>query len=359
MSPKSAKYMHVRARRTARKKRNQFFIGGEILPQSTQVWKISLSTYGLKKDSYFKPPKNKMDHVIYLHLGVLSKIFTSLEYHNLMIAPSKMALLTQDCFEFLGFNFIKKEHQLTMSMPDRKIKMLLAFERPKTVLELQRFIGFVSFFSCLLVSAKALLGNLLRLLRKDSAFRWGDLEQSCFDKIKEKLVKSTLEGYTEMTEFCSFFEIWAYVDWAKSSGYAAAMVFTKCYKQKTLKPALCWSRLLSSTFKNKAPFLCELASICLFLVSTKSILGGRCVNILSDNLVACHLLRRGVSNVDEFQDGVLHRLLLSITNLPFQVTYTYTCTKNNPADFLSRNLTGVEEIRGDTDLPLSPSYYLG
>ena len=44
MTPKSAKYMHVRARRTARKKRNQFFIGGEILPQSAQAWEISPST---------------------------------------------------------------------------------------------------------------------------------------------------------------------------------------------------------------------------------------------------------------------------------------------------------------------------
>ena len=39
--------MHVRARRTARKKRNQFFIGGEILPQSTQAWEISLSTVAI------------------------------------------------------------------------------------------------------------------------------------------------------------------------------------------------------------------------------------------------------------------------------------------------------------------------
>ena len=44
MTPKSAKYMHVRARRTARKKRDRFFIGGEDLSQSTRAREISLSS---------------------------------------------------------------------------------------------------------------------------------------------------------------------------------------------------------------------------------------------------------------------------------------------------------------------------
>ena len=265
---------------------------------------------------------------------MLAKIFTNLEKHNLLIQPSKMALLTQNSFTFLGLKFLRVNGMLQVTMPDKKIKALLDFEPPKSILEAHKLIGFISFFAILLENSKVLLEPILRLIRKGTKFQWGEYEQKCLDLIKEKLTASVLEGYCRLTDSNTFYECHIYVDWSKLASCASAVVYIKSYKDQTLKLAMFWSRLLSATFSKRAPYICEAAAIALFLVSNKALLGGRCLNIYCDNLVACYLLRKGVGNVDSFSDGVTHRLLLSIANIPAK--FVYTPTSNNPSDYLSR-----------------------
>ena len=167
--------------------------------------------HGLNKNSYFKVPKCEADHAVYLHLNVLSKIFSNLKRHNLLITPSKMSLMTQDQFDFLGFKFVRKENQLSMSMPEKKMKALLDFPRPKNVLQLQSYLGFIAFFSILLSNSKALMAPLLSLVRKTSKFQWTDLEEKCFKEIQERLLKATLEGYVKLTDTSKHYEVYSFV----------------------------------------------------------------------------------------------------------------------------------------------------
>ena len=95
-----------------------------------------------------------------------------------------------------------------------------------------------------------------------------------------------------------------------------------------------WSRLLSPTFMNKPPWVNELSAIALFLVSNKAILAGRCLNLYCDNLVCVYVLKKGLANIDSITDGVVQRLIISISGIDFRIQYTPT--SNNPADYISR-----------------------
>ena len=108
----------------------------------------------------------------------------------------------------------------------------------------------------------------------------------------------------------------------------------KSYKEKKMEVAFFWGRLLSPTFDKKSPFLCELAGICAFLSSCKYFVMGKVLHILTDNLVAVGILKRRFQLMDSFDDGVVHRLLVSISGYRFTVSYANT--KCNAADFLSR-----------------------
>ena len=86
----------------------------------------------------------------------------------------------------------------------------------------------------------------------------------------------------------------------------------------------------------------ELASICFFLVSNKYLLSARTITVLTDNLTACQILKKGIARVDEFQDGLLHRLILSVVSIPFKIIYVNT--KNNPSDLILRTPGSAEMI---------------
>ena len=124
------------------------------------------------------------------------------------------------------------------------------------------------------------------------------------------------------------------MDWSKTTQSAGACIFCKDYESENLNVAYFWSRLLSSTFTDKSPYICELGSVVLFLVSNRYLIAGRMVTIWSDNLVATSILERRLLYVDTFDHPIVNRLLISIANYPFQVHYINT--KNNVADFVSR-----------------------
>ena len=297
-----------------------------------------LQSYKLKLHSFFKQPRKQMDYLVYLHLNVIAKVMTNLEKHNLLITPSKLAILTQESFTFLGYKFIRKNGRLSVTMPEKKIRALLDFPPCDSVLACQEFIGFCGFFSILLEGSKILLGPILTLVRKETKFHWGEEQQKCFKMIKEKLISSTLEGYCRLTDSNKFYELHIYTDYAKLTSTniptAAACVYIKDYDDKTLKLGMFWSRLLSPTFMNKPPWVNELSAIALFLVSNKAILAGRCLNLYCDNLVCVYVLKKGLANIDSITDGIVQCLIISISGIDFCIQYTPK--SNNPADYISR-----------------------
>ena len=98
-------------------------------------------------------------------------------------------------FEYLGFRFSQVSDTLAMMAPEGKLEILKNIPVPKNVRELQSFIGFCSFFSCLILNGKALMAPLIGMIRKDCTYKWGEQEQWCFEQIKECLSAAMLKGF--------------------------------------------------------------------------------------------------------------------------------------------------------------------
>ena len=69
-------------------------------------------------------------------------------------------------------------------------------------------------------------------------------------------------------------------------------------------------------------------------MSNKSLIAGKMIPIMCDNLVAVGILNRRLSLVDCFDNGIVHRLLYAIAGVPFRISYVNSAC--NAADFLSR-----------------------
>ena len=150
-----------------------------------------------------------------------------------------------------------------------------------------------------------------------------------------------ITGYLKLANTQLLQEIICFVDWSQSTKSAGAIIFTKDYENQQCHIGYVWSRLLTSVFDNKSPAVCELASVVLFLLSNRYLLGGRCVSIWLDNLVAASILRRRLTSVDTFDNHVVNRLLMSIINYPFQIYYVNS--KGNVSDFVSRKMSSTQE----------------
>ena len=294
----------------------------------------NLEDYGLKKHSFYKNPRNIVEAVFYLHLQVLRKIFTNMKEHNLLIQPEKMSLFCGKDFEYLGFKFTTIRDTVQMMMPKNKLEALNAIKVPSNVRELQSFIGFCGYFSTILQNGKCLLEPLLRLIRKETPYKWGEVQQGCFDEIKKRLGQTMIGGFLKLANGRDLQEVVVFTDWCQSTKSVSATVYVKNFEDKSLEVALFWGKLLSSTFDQKPPFMCELAGVVCFLTSNKYLVAGKLLHISCDNIVAVGILKRRLQLVDSFDDGIVHRLLLSISGVPFRVTYVNS--KCNAADFLSR-----------------------
>ena len=293
-----------------------------------------LEQYGLQLHSYYKKPKNSVEAAIYLHLQVLRKVFSHMQMHNLLITPEKMSLLCGSEFEYLGFRFSSVKDSVAMMAPEAKLRVLKEIPIPKNVRELQSFIGFCSFFSCLLQNGKALMAPLLKLIRKETAYTWEAEQQRCFDTIKQRLGNTMLLGFLKLTNGRDLQDTIVYTDWALDSRAVSGTVYVKTYTDRTMQVALFWSRLLSTTFDKKPPFMCELAGVVSFLLSNKHLVAGKLLHMMCDNMVAVGILRRRLTLVDSFDDGIVHRLLYSIAGYPFRISYVNSLC--NAADFTSR-----------------------
>ena len=194
------------------------------------------------------------------------------------------------------------------------------------------------------------------LMKKDCKnLEWTDEHQRCLDIIKERLVKACLDGYTLLNDVSGDTDlvVWCFTDWSRLSNSAAATVFVKNYKTKSVHVAMFWSKLLSKTFINKSSSLCELGAACLALTSLRGILQGRCIYLAIDNQATVRILENRSVVMGDCADGVQHRLLLSIDGYQFKPVYTNT--KAQLSDYLSRNPATVDPDAANVDKFTSPS----
>jgi len=171
------------------------------------------------------------------HIKLVQKVLDRLEQHDLAVSLKK-SVFHQDEVEFLGY--IVKTSGVTMS--DRKVKSVQNWALPRSVKEVQIFLGFANFYRrfikdfskvCKPITA-TLKGNL-----KD--FHWGREQEEAFEELKKRFATAgTLShfylGRTTVVE-------------TDASDLALGCVLCQ-YQGRLLHPVAFHSRKLNSAERN-------------------------------------------------------------------------------------------------------------
>ena len=87
-----------------------------------------------------------------------------------------------------------------VSTDPEKTQAVRDWNPPKTVKQLQAFLGFINFYQKFIRRATEKSLPLTELTKKDQKWKWEDKHQQAFDKLKEELLKAPLLGYFDPTK---------------------------------------------------------------------------------------------------------------------------------------------------------------
>lgn len=131
--------------------------------------------------------KDAMDHK-----QDLDQVLQTLAKYNLKISKQKCQWFQEEV-KFLGFlvsgNGIR---------PDPiKIQAIKQWPTPKTVKEIQRFLGFCAFYHRFLANLSETATPLYHLLKKENAFHWSTEANTAFQQLKDKVMTLPTLAYRD------------------------------------------------------------------------------------------------------------------------------------------------------------------
>lgn len=113
------------------------------------------------------------------HIIDVKNILQRLREHQLWAKLEKCKFF-QDSVEFLGY-IVNREG---IEMDKKKIKAVLEWPTPKTIKDVQSFLGFANFYRRFIQSYSKIITPICRLLRKDIPFSWDNKCDSAFKTLK-------------------------------------------------------------------------------------------------------------------------------------------------------------------------------
>ena len=121
------------------------------------------------------------------HMANLRAVFERLRAANLHVKIKKCQFCRRRV-EFLGHE-ISEEGRKPLASAAAK---LAKFPRPKTVAELQRFLGSINFYRAYIPNMAQLAAPLYELTRKGARWVWSSLREEAFDSLRNKLVREPI-----------------------------------------------------------------------------------------------------------------------------------------------------------------------
>jgi hypothetical protein len=113
------------------------------------------------------------------HTKDVRNILKKLRQHKLWAKLEKCKFY-QDSVEFLGY-IITREG---IKMDEKKVESVLSWPTPKTVKDIQAFLGFANFYRRFIRSYSKIITSITRLLRKNVPFEWDDNCDKAFNTLK-------------------------------------------------------------------------------------------------------------------------------------------------------------------------------
>jgi len=171
------------------------------------------------------------------HVKLVEKVLDRLEQHDLAVSLKKLVFRQEDV-KFLGY--IVKTSGVTMN--DRKVKSVQNWAHPRSVKEVQIFVGFANFYRRFIKDFSKVLKPITETLkgnRKD--FHWGREQEEAFEELKKRFTTPPILSH--------FYPGRRTVVETEASDFALGCVLSQ-YKGRRLHPVAFHSRKLNSTETN-------------------------------------------------------------------------------------------------------------
>lgn len=261
------------------------------------------------------------------HITALDEVFRLAAKHRLHFNATK-CLFARTSVKLLGFIV----DGTTVKMNPDKIKAITELKPPKTVRDLQLFMGKVNYLRSFIPNLAQVATPLTELVHKDSTLTWNSECDEAFNKIK-----SMLTSYPILYHYQPHLPLYLYTDASEHSigsvllqpdpGHPEKVRIIEYYSKKLAPTQVRWATVLKefyAVYQSVKHFHCYCFGKQTFVYTDhKSIIG-----------------RNFATNVRTNKQLLRYALELA----PYRLSFHYVKSKDNViADFLSRYNVGTDE----------------
>lgn len=247
------------------------------------------------------------------HNETLAEVMRLLRKNNLQLKISKCCFYAHE-FEYLG-HIISEEG---MKANPKKIQAVTEYPRPKTVKEIQSFLGMCAYYRRYVKNFAKIAKPLTMLLKKEQPFIWTPSQQEAFSELKKILAEQVTLAFPDFNELF-------YVT-TDASNFAIGGVLSQSLEGK---PIYFFSRTLNEAQKRYSTIEKELLAMVETIKEFRVYLYGRYFILVTDHKALCYLF-------DMKDPGTrLFRQKIDLLEYNFSIIYR-SGLQNHVADALSR-----------------------
>jgi hypothetical protein len=123
------------------------------------------------------------DEHIARHCLLVRKVLDRLHKNDLHLNPEKCTF-EQDHLDFLGVRVAKG----VIEMEQAKVDKVKTWTRPRSVWEVQKFLGFTGYYRHFIKDYSKIARPLLDLTKQATPWHWEDPQQQAFEELRDKMV---------------------------------------------------------------------------------------------------------------------------------------------------------------------------
>ena len=279
------------------------------------------------------------------HLQYLTELFDKLKSANLKLKASKCQFLKSKV-TYLGH--IISEEGIFPS--DKKIQAVVNFPPPKNVKEVRSFVGLCSYFRRFVPDFASITYPLTHLTRPSVKFRWGTVEQECFNTLKTLLVNPPILAHPDMNK--------EFIVTADASSYGIGAILSQLNDNQEEQVICYYSKKLNDTQRNYSATDLELLACISALEEFRPYLYGQKFKLITDHRPIVYLQNmrnpnsrhfRYILKLQEFnfeiehRQGVLHGTVDCLSRNP-QYQDSITKFKNSKVNLMKKMLVNQEQV---------------
>lgn len=179
-----------------------------------------------------------------------------------LYAKLEKCYFDQKSVEFLGY--IVGEHGT--SMDPEKVKSIMEWNAPKSLRDVQCFLGFANFYRQFIKDYSKIVAPLVALTKRSPSFKWNDDAQRAFDLLKERFSTAPVLAHADLEK--------PFIVETDGSDFALGAVLSQIQSDGELHPVAFYSRKFTPAEINYEIYDKELlAIICAFQVWRKYLEG--------------------------------------------------------------------------------------